>query len=117
MKLLNLYVFFTLFSQVHTSLMPTTKKICTDCKHFIGDKIECRKFGDTNLVTGKVTYHSASRVREDEKKCGEDAIQFEENHCKIITVPYYFLKENWIMLLPTSFFSLYIYLLINKYEK
>jgi hypothetical protein len=86
MKLLNLYRFTALFSTVRTSLIPT-KKICKDCRYFIGDNLECRKFSDTNIITGKVTYDSARSVRRDIKKCGEDAIHFEENHFKIITVP------------------------------
>uniref|UniRef100_A0A6C0F848 Uncharacterized protein n=1 Tax=viral metagenome TaxID=1070528 RepID=A0A6C0F848_9ZZZZ len=96
--------------------MPT-KKICKDCRHFIGDNIECRKFGDTNIITGKVTYDSARSARQDVKKCGEDAIHFEENHFKIITVPYYFFKNNLLLFLPTGFFSFYFYLLFSSLHK
>jgi len=81
-----------MFSKVSTSLTPT-KKICRDCKHFIGNNIECKKFGDVSIITGKIVYNSARSVRKDNKKCGEDAILFEKNHFKIITVPYYFLKD------------------------
>jgi hypothetical protein len=116
MKLLRIFAFTSLFSKVHPSLMPT-KKICRDCIHFIGDNMECRKFGDTNLVTGKVTYDSARSVREDKKKCGEDAIQFEENHFKIITTPYYFLKSNLLLTLPVGFVGLYVYILLVQYAK
>ena len=69
--------------------------------------MECRKFSDTNIITGKVTYDSARSVRGDIKKCGEDAIQFEENHFKIITVPYYFFKDNLVILISGGVFSLY----------
>jgi hypothetical protein len=96
--------------------MPT-KKICKDCIHFIGDNIECRKFGDTNIITGKVTYNSARSVREDKNKCGEDAILFEKNHFKIITIPYYFLKDYSHFLLPSGVLSLYFYALINILHK
>lgn len=116
MKLLNLFAFTSLFSKVHPSLM-STKKICRDCIHFIGDNAECRKFGDTNLVTGKVTYDSARSVREDIKKCGENATQFEENHFKIITIPYYFLKSNLLLTTSGGFLGLYIYLLVIKFYK
>ena len=116
MKLLNLYAFTTLFSNVRPSLL-STKKICKDCRHFIGDNIECRKFGDTNIITGKVTYLSARSVREDEKKCGQNAIYFEENHFKIVTVPYYFLKENWLLLLPSAFLSFYFYAVLHLFSK
>jgi hypothetical protein len=106
MKLLNLYVYSTMFQLVRSSIMPT-KKICKDCRHFIWDNIECRKFGDTNLITGKVTYKYARSVREDETLCGEDAILFEENQYKIITVPYYFLKEKLVIFIPGLLFGLY----------
>jgi len=116
MKLLNLYVFSTLVSKTRSSSIPT-KKICRDCRHFIGDNIECRKFGDTNIITGKVTHHSARSAREDEKKCGQEAVLFEKNHFKILTEPYYFLKDNWILLLPSGLACFYFYALcyiINK---
>ena len=113
MKLLNLYAFTTLFSRGCKSLTPT-KRICKDCRHFIGDNIECRKFGDTNIVTGKVTYERARHVREDEKKCGKDAIYFEENKFKIITIPYYIMMDDLVIqsiLLILSYLSLYLYTL------
>ena len=117
MKLLNLYLFFTLFSTVHPSLIPT-KKICKDCRHFIGDKIQCRKFSDTDIVTGEITYKSALSVREDEKKCGEDAIYFEENHFKMVTIPYYIIKGDFYIqsnILLITLIGLYIYALIYIY--
>ena len=61
MNLLYLFVFSTLCSNNLSSLL-TTKKICKDCKHVIGDNIECIKFGDVNLVTEKVRYHSAKSI-------------------------------------------------------
>jgi hypothetical protein len=87
--------------------MPT--KICKDCKHFIRDNIECRKFSDTNIITGKVTYSSARSARYDIKKCGEDAVHFEENNFKIITVPYYFFKDNWLFIFSSVGLSFYCY--------
>lgn len=101
MKILNLCLFTTLFSRARTSLMPT-KRICRDCIHFIGNNIECGKFGDTNIITGIVTYDSARSIRGDEKKCGENAVYFEENHFKIVTVPYYFIKDSWPIIFSVS---------------
>ncbi|MEI6595863.1 MAG: hypothetical protein WCO28_09900 [Bacteroidota bacterium] len=106
MKLLKLYALSKLFSTACPSLMPT-KKICRDCIHFIGDNIECGKFSDTNIITGKITYESAKSVRKDEQKCGENAILFEKNHFKIITIPYYFFKEQPIILTLCGVLSLY----------
>ena len=112
MKLLNQYICFILCSQVCS--MAPTKKICKDCRHFIPDNMECRNFGDTNLVTGKVTYHSANYIRKNETQCGENAIWFEKNTLKIITVPYYFCKEHATIMMATGILGLYIYALIHE---
>jgi hypothetical protein len=111
-----MYTLTTLFSHVRSSLT-TTKKICRDCIHFIGNDIECRKFGDTNIITGKVTYNSARSVRRDEKKCGENAVLFEKNKFKVITVPYYFLKDSWPILIPSGFLGLYVYVFLTVLPK
>jgi hypothetical protein len=116
MKLLNLYLFSTLVSNCRASLIQT-KKICKDCRHFIRDNIECRKFGDTNIITGKVTYNSAESVRNDNNKCGEDAIHFEENKFKIITIPYYFIKDKIFVILPIGLTCLYFYAVLYTLPK
>jgi hypothetical protein len=43
--------------------------------------------------------------------CGEDAIHFEENNFKIITGPYYYVKENWPILIIAGGFYWYALLL------
>jgi len=116
MKLLQLFIFYTLYDNSLGLLLPT-KKICKDCRHFIGDTIECRKFGDVNLVTGKVTYPSAKYIRDDSDKCGENATHFEENHFKIVTVPYYFVKEYKFMCSSIVLFTLYVYILYVMEDK
>ena len=116
MRLLKLYALSGLLSSARPALMPT-KKICKDCVHFIGNNIECRKFGDTNIITGKITYESAKSVRKDEQKCGENAILFEKNHFKIITIPYYFLKDNSIIAFTTSFTILYLFVIFATLRK
>jgi hypothetical protein len=45
-------------------------------KKFISNKNECSKFGDIDIVTGKYDYEEAIRVRNNDNKCGEDAIFF-----------------------------------------
>jgi hypothetical protein len=116
MRLSKLYAFTTLFSKVQPSLIPA-KKICKDCRHFIGDNMECRKFGDINIITGEITYNSARSIRNDINKCGNDAIYFEKNNFKIITIPYYYLKGNWPLLLPCGFLGFYIYFLFYSLNK
>uniref|UniRef100_A0A6C0D238 Uncharacterized protein n=1 Tax=viral metagenome TaxID=1070528 RepID=A0A6C0D238_9ZZZZ len=93
MKLSRFNTFFILCSTVNPSFIPV-KRICKDCKYFIGDTLQCRKFGDTNIVTGEVTYPYASVIRGDSKKCGEVGNHFENNPYKLVTGPYYFVKKN-----------------------
>jgi len=88
-------------------------KICRDCKYFIGDELECGKFGDTNIITGKVIYPYAKTMREDEKACGKAAIHFEENKFKIITVPYYLTREYFP--LPILGFAFTVYVFAGSY--
>jgi len=80
---------------VNPSFIPV-KRICKDCKYFIGDTLQCRKFGDTNIVTGEVTYPYASVIRGDSKKCGEVGNHFENNPYKLVTGPYYFVTPFYI---------------------
>jgi hypothetical protein len=72
----------------------TETKTCANCKFYIPNKKECKKFGNVDIVTGKNTYSSANKVRYNEKDCGKNGKYFEENNLKIITVPYYYVLEN-----------------------
>ena len=83
------------------------KLLCRDCKHFIANDWECGKFGKTNIITGTESFDSARSARSDEKKCGENAIMFEENRIKFVTVPYYWFKGNWFILSPIGFVIFY----------
>ena len=97
----------TFFTQVRRASSIPTKKICKDCTHFIGNtSLECGKFGDTDIITGRVMYPYARTMREKKEKCGEDAIHFEENPFKMITEPYYFCRENCIIMLSAAFVTL-----------
>jgi hypothetical protein len=91
----------------------TTKKICNDCKYFIANDRKCSKFGEVNIITGRETYEKALDIRENDNKCGEDAKYFEKNNFKIITVPYYFLKDYWKL---TPLLGLVIYSMYLLYE-
>lgn len=71
-------------------------KICVDCKHYRG--LVCGKFYNTDIVTGEKSYYYARFARENEKKCGEDAIHFEKNDYKVVTLPYYFVKNNIVII-------------------
>jgi hypothetical protein len=80
-------------------------KICRDCKNYNG--WGCNKYVITDIVTGEKSYYYAKAMRENEKKCGESAIHFEKNHYKIVTIPYYFVKNNADIFVPLGFLSLY----------
>ena len=112
MKLLKFFTIIQLIFTPCTSLV-TTKKICNDCKYFIANDRKCSKFGEVNIITGKETYEKALDIRENDNKCGEDAKYFEKNNFKIITVPYYFLKEYWTLI---PLLGLFIYWMHFLYE-
>jgi hypothetical protein len=98
------------------SKLITPKKLCKDCKHFIADKKECALFGDMNLVTGDHNLKYASSARNNKDYCGEDAMYFETNNFKIITVPYYFIKF-WLPLTPVAIIMcFYFYQLYDMYK-
>ena len=82
------------------------KPICANCKFFIPHKNECSKFGTIDIVTNEYHYEPALSVRKDDNKCGEDAVFFKLNYFKFITVPYYFLVNNSILVILPSIFIL-----------
>ena len=73
--------------------------VCKDCKHFIVDKQECRKFKNIDIITGAISYDSARFARRNSELCGEKGLLFEKNELKVITEPYYFVKSNWLTLI------------------
>lgn len=92
MKLLSLSIIL-LFSFTYSILL-NNKKICKDCKYYIGDVKKCKYLYEIDLVTGKKTHKYAEIMRKYDDECGVDAKYFEINKIKFITVPYYFLKDN-----------------------
>uniref|UniRef100_A0A6C0HS63 Uncharacterized protein n=1 Tax=viral metagenome TaxID=1070528 RepID=A0A6C0HS63_9ZZZZ len=84
-------------------------KICRDCKFYMGTT--CKKFYDLDIVTGEKSYYYAKYLRENEK-CGESAIHFETNHYKLITLPYYCVKNNAHIVSLFGGVSLYLYAFI-----
>jgi len=92
------------------------KRLCKDCKFYIANNRECGKFGDVNLVSGKESFESAREARSDVKKCGEDAKLFETNHYKIITVPYYFFLDYWILTPVFGLLGFYFYQVIHLFK-
>jgi hypothetical protein len=79
MKLFIFYIFIfyififcifinTIVAKRLTSI--TTKKLCKDCKFFVGNTQECAAFGDVNMVTGKKKLESAIDMRKNKDECG-----------------------------------------------
>ena len=86
----------------HIRVITTSQLLCKNCKYFIADNKECGFFVNTDLVTGQKYYDSASNARSLDTKCGKYGKHFEYNNFKVVTVPYYFVKEFWSLLfLPT----------------
>jgi len=72
--------------------------------------MKCKKFTDIDLITGERINERASIIRYDEDKCGKEGKYFEKNNIKIITIPYYFILEEWRFLIPLSILAIpYIY--------
>ena len=59
---------------------------CRNCKFFMpkyynqfdSDMNRCVKFGEKDIITGKIEYDFVSTSRKDEAKCGLKAKEFEE---------------------------------------
>lgn len=114
MKFINLYIkiFIILYPiLVSSTLLDKNYKLCKNCKYFINNR-ECQIFGNIDLVNGKLDYDLAKSVRNNENKCGSNAIYYEENKLKFITIPYYFIKNYWpvvFTLITYILFYIYIY--------
>jgi hypothetical protein len=115
MKLL----YILLIPYTYSLLIPNNQKICKDCKYFFGDSKKCKYFSDVDLVTGKKNYKYAEIMRKYDDDCGKDGKHFEINKIKFITVPYYFIKEYWSIIIVSLFTFLYLYasLSINYIKK
>ena len=110
------YIFFitTVPSVKLNFIKNQNKPICSNCKFFIANKNECGNFGDLDIITGKYTYESASSVRKNQDKCGEDGVFFKKNNYKFITIPYYFAIDNTLFTISISIiiFNLFLLLLL-----
>jgi len=55
--------------------------VCLDCAYFIQAKIsKCGKFGEKDVVSGKVTYVSAETSRLIDNMCSRKGIYFEKKN-------------------------------------
>ena len=105
--LLYMYVAINLqfVAFIEPAILHHANKKCCDCRHFMADTHKCSKFGEMDIVTGTKEYDYAISSRRSEDKCGKEAVDFEQNHFKFITVPYYFLKTYQLIFLVLGFES------------
>jgi hypothetical protein len=95
MKLLHYIIFIIKIESVALYFIKNQNKpICANCKYFIPINNECSKFGEVDIITNEHIYEEAIIVRNDDNKCGEDAMFFKQNYFKFITIPYYGIVEN-----------------------
>ena len=95
MKLLHYIIFIIKIHNVELYFIKNQNKpICANCKFYIPTNNKCSNFGEINIITNEHIYEEAIIVRNDDNKCGEDAIFFKENYFKFITIPYYGIVEN-----------------------
>jgi hypothetical protein len=95
MQIYIIYIFIIAIPNVKLYILENhNKKICADCKFFISNKNKCSKFGDVDIITGISYYEDAIKVRNDDNKCGEDAIFFKKNYFKFISISFDFILEN-----------------------
>ena len=94
MKLLHYIIFIIKIHNVELYFIKNQNKpICANCKFYIPTNNECSKFGEIDIITNDYIYEKAIIVRNDDNKCGEDAIFFKQNYFKFITIPYYSILE------------------------
>ena len=107
MQIYIIYIFITAIPNAKLYLLENhnKKKICANCKFFISNKNECSKFGDVDIITGKYDYEDAIIVRNDNNKCGQDAIFFKKNNFKFISITFDFLLKNNLSIFIFSYIT------------
>jgi hypothetical protein len=113
MQFYIIYIFITAIPNVKllNLIQNHNKKICADCRFFNSNKKECTKFGDIDIITGKYNYESAVEVRNNDDKCGEDAIFFKKNYFKFISITFDFLLKNNLSIFLFCYFTIPIILI------
>ena len=117
----SLQILFFLFSISQLSSKNFIKNIqiseCKNCIHYLQHDFiynelslynKCSKFGEKNIINGKIEYDIARDCRKDEEKCGNEGKYFEKDDFSQIK-QYYYLGKSYtpvigiilIMVLPT----------------
>ena len=101
------FLSFLLFSISQTSSKIFIKNIqipeCKNCIHYLPHDFttgelspynKCSKFGEKNILNGKIEYDIAKDCRKDEEKCGIEAKYFENDDFSQIK-QYYYLGKSY----------------------
>lgn len=72
---------------------------CQQCIYFSPDTYSsCAKFGEKDIVTNKINYDNAILCRQDENKCGEKGIFFEQDNIPNIYFKKYIFLTTFILI-------------------
>jgi hypothetical protein len=81
---------FMVFAPKAPHITNSNYPVCVKCVHFIpATKAEpyieprfgkCKKFGTMSMITGEINYDYASLCRNNDNKCGEKGIFYQETH-------------------------------------
>jgi hypothetical protein len=83
---------------------------CRNCIHYIPPTYtnfestlsKCGKYGNKNIITDEITYDFASSCRNDEKKCGIEGKDFEEEENIQLKIINHSLQQNALYVLLFS---------------
>ena len=125
MKILHFLTFFLYFSEISSKNFIKNLKTpeCKNCIHYLphdftGSELspynKCSKFGEKNILNGKIEYDIAKDCRKDEEKCGIEAKYFEKDDFSQIK-QYYYLGKSYspyisllIILVVPTILSVYL---------
>jgi len=93
---------------------------CRNCKFFMpkyynqfdSDMNRCVKFGEKDIITGKIEYDFVSTSRKDEAKCGSEGKEFEEEDNLGLKEFRHILQHNYPAIFVGSIFVFYFWSLI-----
>ena len=91
-------------------------KICSECKHFIRDKKQCRLFYNVDLVDGR-QYEKASEVRKSNNRCGSEGVYYKKNKFVFVKKIGDILYENYPIIITCSYVILYFFILNHNSNK
>uniref|UniRef100_A0A6C0E3B0 Uncharacterized protein n=1 Tax=viral metagenome TaxID=1070528 RepID=A0A6C0E3B0_9ZZZZ len=85
---------------------------CKNCIHFIpydgtdfGSSLgKCHNYGTKNIISDKIHYEYADNCRQDKTKCGKEGRHFEKELNLPLKKMKHYIKNNWTILLLSTFY-------------